>query len=143
MHEGDWLSIDGGTGEVFLGQLETEDPDFESEVELDTLLGWADEIRRLGVWANADYPQDAERARRYGAEGIGLCRTEHMFFEEDRLPIVQSMIMASSKARRRQRWKRCCPCSAATSTAYSGPWTATRSSSACWIRRCMSSCRRT
>ena len=100
VHEGDWLSIDGGTGEVFLGQLETEDPDFERETDLVTLLSWADEIRRLGVWANADYPQDAERARRYGAQGIGLCRTEHMFFEEERLPIVQGMIMARSKARR-------------------------------------------
>jgi pyruvate,orthophosphate dikinase len=100
VHEGDWLSIDGGTGEVYLGQLDTQDPDFESEAELNTLLTWADEVRRLGVWANADYPKDAQRARRYGAEGIGLCRTEHMFFEEERLPIVQEMITAVSKARR-------------------------------------------
>lgn len=100
VHEGDWISIDGGTGEVFLGQLSTQEPDFAREVELNTLLSWADEVRRLGVWANADYPQDAERARRYGAEGIGLCRTEHMFFEEERLPTVQEMIMATSKARR-------------------------------------------
>jgi pyruvate,orthophosphate dikinase len=100
VHEGDWISIDGGAGQVFLGQLETQEPDFESEVELVTLLSWADEIRRLGVWANADYPADAERARRYGATGIGLCRTEHMFFAEDRLPIVQDMITAGTKARR-------------------------------------------
>ncbi|MCB0110348.1 MAG: pyruvate, phosphate dikinase, partial [Caldilineaceae bacterium] len=100
VHEGDWISIDGGTGEVFLGQLSTQEPDFAREVELNTLLSWADEVRRLGVWANADYPKDAERARRYGAEGIGLCRTEHMFFEEERLPTVQEMIMATSKARR-------------------------------------------
>ena len=100
VHEGDWISIDGGTGEVFMGQLETRDPDFESEVELNTLLTWADKVRTLGVWANADYPKDAERARRYGAEGVGLCRTEHMFFEQDRLPIVQDMIMATSRARR-------------------------------------------
>ncbi len=100
VHEGDWLSIDGGTGEVFLGQLATQDPDFENEAELNTLLSWADEVRTLGVWANADYPQDAQRARRYGAQGIGLCRTEHMFFEEERLPTVQAMIMAKSKARR-------------------------------------------
>lgn len=100
IHEGEWISVDGGTGEVFLGQLETREPDFDSEVELKTLLGWADEIRKLGVWANADYPRDAQRARRYGAEGVGLCRTEHMFFEEERLPIVQQMIMADSKARR-------------------------------------------
>jgi len=100
VHEGDAISIDGGTGEVFLGELEMVEPDFERETELNTLLKWADEVRVLGVWANADYPADAERARRYGAEGIGLCRTEHMFFEEERLPIVQEMIMARSKARR-------------------------------------------
>lgn len=100
VHEGDWISIDGGAGELFLGKLETQEPDFSREVELKTLLTWADETRRLGVWANADYPKDAERARRYGAEGIGLCRTEHMFFEEERLPIVQEMIMATSKVRR-------------------------------------------
>jgi pyruvate, orthophosphate dikinase len=100
IHEGDWISIDGGTGEVFRGQLATHDPDFEKEEELRTLLGWADETRRLGVWANADYPKDAERARRYGAEGIGLCRTEHMFFESERLPVVQRMIMATTRERR-------------------------------------------
>jgi pyruvate,orthophosphate dikinase len=81
-------------------RLATQEPDFEHEVELNTLLEWADEVRKLGVWANADYPKDAERARRYGAQGIGLCRTEHMFFEEERLPIVQEMIMATSRARR-------------------------------------------
>ncbi|HXF63711.1 MAG TPA: pyruvate, phosphate dikinase [Caldilineaceae bacterium] len=100
VHEGDWISLDGGAGEVYLGKLETRDPDFESEVELKSLLAWADEVRSLGVWANADYPKDAERARRYGAEGVGLCRTEHMFFEQERLPVVQEMIMATSKARR-------------------------------------------
>ncbi len=100
IHEGDWISLDGGTGEVFLGKLETREPDFENEAELTTLLSWADEVRRLEVWANADYPRDAQRARRYGAQGVGLCRTEHMFFEEERLPIVQEMIMADSKARR-------------------------------------------
>ena len=100
VHEGDWLSIDGGTGEVFLGQLLTQDPDFENETDLITLLSWADQVRKLGVWANADYPKDAVRARRYGAEGIGLCRTEHMFFEEERLPVVQEMILASNRAHR-------------------------------------------
>ncbi len=107
--EGDWISIDGGTGEVFVGQLATQDPDFENEAELITLLSWADEVRRLGVWANADYPKDAQRARRYGAEGIGLCRTEHMFFEEERLPIVQEMIMATSRARRTSALDRLLP----------------------------------
>ena len=109
IREGDWISLDGGTGEVFLGKLATQDPDFENEVELNTLLSWADEIRTLGVWANADYPKDAQRARRYGAQGIGLCRTEHMFFEEERLPIVQEMIMATSKARRLSALERLLP----------------------------------
>jgi pyruvate,orthophosphate dikinase len=109
VREGEWISLDGGTGEVFLGQLPTQDPDFEHEAELNTLLKWADEVRTLGVWANADYPKDADRARRYGAEGIGLCRTEHMFFEEERLPIVQEMIMATSKARRLSALERLLP----------------------------------
>ncbi|MEW5986351.1 MAG: pyruvate, phosphate dikinase [Chloroflexota bacterium] len=93
--EGEWLSLDGTNGLVYLGKLPTVVPDFNNPY-LIKLLGWADEIRRLGVWANADYPRDAQRARSYGAEGIGLCRTEHMFFETDRLPIVQQMIMVKS-----------------------------------------------
>ncbi len=100
VHEGDWLSIDGSTGEVYLGQLQMSEPDFDSEADLQTLLGCADEVRQLGVWANADYPKDAIKARRYGAEGIGLCRTEHMFFEANRLPIVQEMILAATKEAR-------------------------------------------
>jgi pyruvate,orthophosphate dikinase len=94
--EGDWVSIDGTEGEVFLGQLETMVPDINDPYLL-KLLSWADEFRRLGVWANADYPKDAQRARDNGAEGIGLCRTEHMFFETERLPIVQQMILAKSE----------------------------------------------
>jgi pyruvate,orthophosphate dikinase len=93
--EGDWISIDGTEGQVFTGQLETMIPDF-NDPYLIKLLSWADKFRRLGVWANADYPPDARRAREYGAEGIGLCRTEHMFFETERLPIVQQMILAKS-----------------------------------------------
>ncbi len=94
IHEGDVLSIDGGTGEVFLNEIPTVEPAFEKEMYLQKILGWADEFRRLGVYANADYPADARRAREYGARGIGLCRTEHMFFQEERLPIVQAMILA-------------------------------------------------
>ncbi len=94
-HEGDWISLDGTTGEVFSGKIKTADPSFD-EPYLLKLLGWADDIRRLGIWANADYPRDARRARTFGAEGIGLCRTEHMFFETERLPIVQKMILAKS-----------------------------------------------
>ena len=100
VHRGDFVSIDGTTGEVFDGSIRTIDPDFEREADLRTLLGWADELRRLQVWANADYPRDAQRARKFGAQGIGLCRTEHMFFEMDRLPIVHEMILAAPEYRR-------------------------------------------
>ena len=92
IREGDWLSIDGTLGEIYKGQLDTIVPDIK-DPWLDKLLLWADEYRRLGVWANADYPVDATRARDYGAEGIGLCRSEHMFFEPERLPFIQKMIM--------------------------------------------------
>jgi pyruvate,orthophosphate dikinase len=94
--EGDWISIDGTTGEVYLGQLETMVPDI-SDPWLMKLLTWADEFRKLDVWANADYPEDAQRAREYGARGIGLTRTEHMFFEPERLPFVQKMILTDSE----------------------------------------------
>ena len=93
IREGELISIDGNTGEVFLGQLATMVPDINDPWLID-LLSWADEFRTLGVWANADYPEDAQRAREYGAQGIGLCRSEHMFFETDRLPLFQKMIMA-------------------------------------------------
>ena len=99
--EGDWISIDGTVGEVFTGALATVVPDL-SDPWLEKLLEWADEFRTLGVWANADYPIDAERARQNGAEGIGLCRTEHMFFEADRLPVVQKMITTKSDVERRK-----------------------------------------
>ncbi|HAE85852.1 MAG TPA: pyruvate, phosphate dikinase [Anaerolineaceae bacterium] len=91
--EGEWISLDGATGEVFIGKLELTTPDVSQQKELMALLSWADELSRLQVWANADYPRDARRAREYGAKGIGLCRTEHMFFEASRLPHVQAMIM--------------------------------------------------
>src|SRR5256712_6235997 len=100
VHHGDAVSIDGTTGGGFLGRIPTIDPDFTGGQELLTILSWADKLRRLEVWANADYPRDAVRARAFGAEGVGLCRTEHMFFEEDRLPIVQRMILAASDGER-------------------------------------------
>jgi pyruvate,orthophosphate dikinase len=99
LEEGAWVSIDGTRGLVFEGRLPTVTADLENP-SLATLLSWADDVRRLGVRANADYPEDAARARSYGAEGIGLCRTEHMFFEAKRLPIVQRMIMASDPTER-------------------------------------------
>ncbi len=101
IQEGDWISLDGGSGEVFLDQLSTEIPDFSNPYLL-KILEWADKIRTLQVWTNADYPRDAERARQYGAQGIGLCRTEHMFFESHRLPIVQRMIMAKDKVEQKK-----------------------------------------
>lgn len=101
INEGDWISIDGTVGEVFVGALDTVVPDL-SDPWLKKLLGWADEFRTLGVWANADYPLDAERARQNGAEGIGLCRTEHMFFEPERIPVVQKMITTQSDEERRK-----------------------------------------
>ncbi len=106
--EGDFFSIDGTDGDVYEGELETMIPDF-NEPNLLKVLSWADDIRRLGVWANADYPSDAERAREYGAEGIGLCRTEHMFFEEERLPIVQKMILADSEEERAEALEKLLP----------------------------------
>lgn len=102
VQEGDWISIDGNTGEVFSGKIPTVAPRFEDQTELIRILTWADEFRRLEVWANADYPKDAERARTFGAQGIGLCRTEHMFFEEERLPIVRRMILAGDSKERDQ-----------------------------------------
>ena len=101
IHEGQWISIDGTAGVVYEGQLETMVPDI-NDPWLIKLLSWADDFRTLGVWANADYPRDARRAVEYGAEGIGLCRSEHMFFETDRLPHFLKMIMADYPVERRQ-----------------------------------------
>ena len=92
--EGDAISIDGTTGEVFTGALPTIQPNFREEKRLIELLSWADKRRRLGVWVNADTPEECRLARELGAEGVGLARTEHMFRQADRLPIVQEMILA-------------------------------------------------
>jgi len=100
VEEGDMISIDGTTGEVFVGAIATTSVDFAEEKEMATLLSWADGIRRLGIYTNADYPRDARQARAFGAQGIGLCRTEHMFFEEDRRPSVVGMIMAKTEEER-------------------------------------------
>ncbi len=97
--EGEWISIDGATGEVLLGQVKTIEQQGLSG-ELAELLSWADELRRLGVRANADIPRDAKVAREFGAEGIGLCRTEHMFFEKDRIPKMRKMIVARTEEER-------------------------------------------
>jgi pyruvate,orthophosphate dikinase len=100
IHEGDVISIDGTTGTVYEGPIKTVEANYARETDLRTVLDWADKVRRLGVWANADYPRDAERAVSFGAEGIGLCRTEHMFMEQERLPIVQEMILAPTPEKR-------------------------------------------
>ncbi|HEC24378.1 MAG TPA: pyruvate, phosphate dikinase, partial [Chloroflexi bacterium] len=94
--EGDVISLDGATGEVFLGAIPTVEASFEDQPELKEILGWADEFRRLGVWANADTPEQAAQARSYGAGGIGLCRTEHMFLGE-RTAIFQEAILAETE----------------------------------------------
>jgi pyruvate,orthophosphate dikinase len=100
LREGEEFTIDGSTGNVIAGTVPMIDPEISGELE--ELLRWADQIRRLQVWANGDYPRDAELAREFGAQGIGLCRTEHMFMEQERLPIVQRMILAPDEASRRR-----------------------------------------
>ena len=97
--EGDVISINGTTGHVYLGEVPLIPPQLSADFS--KLLSWADEVRKLGVRANADNPPDAEKAREFGAAGIGLCRTEHMFMEQDRLPIVQEMILAESEDERK------------------------------------------
>jgi pyruvate,orthophosphate dikinase len=107
LHEGDVVTIDGATGRVIVGEVPLVPPQINEDFE--TVLGWADEVRRLGVRTNADNPEDAAKAREFGAQGIGLCRTEHMFFGEDRLPVVQEMILASDEAGRRSALDRLLP----------------------------------
>jgi pyruvate,orthophosphate dikinase len=98
--EGDWVSLDGSTGDLFLGALPTVSARFEDQPELQAILGWADQYRRMQVWTNADKPEEAAQARRYGAQGIGLCRTEHMFREGERLEIVRGAILVAGRATR-------------------------------------------
>ncbi len=105
--EGDVITIDGGTGRVFVGEVPLVPPQINEDFE--TILSWADDQRRLRVRANADNPEDAGRAREFGAEGIGLCRTEHMFFGEERLPVVQEMILADTEPGRRAALDRLLP----------------------------------
>jgi pyruvate,orthophosphate dikinase len=107
LSEGDVLTIDGGTGAVIVGEVPLVPPQVIDDLE--TILGWGDEHRRLGVRANADTPEDAAKAREFGAQGIGLCRTEHMFMAEDRLPVVREMILAADEAGRRKALERLLP----------------------------------
>ena len=105
--EGEPFTIDGTTGRIIAGEVAMLDAEISGELE--ELLGWADSFRRLEVWANGDYPHDAERARAFGAQGIGLCRTEHMFMEQNRLPIVQRMILAGDEKERRRELEKLLP----------------------------------
>jgi len=100
LKEGDWITIDGGTGNVIIGKIPTIEAGITGEFK--TLMEWVDEFRKIGVRANADIPKDAKKAREFGAEGIGLCRTEHMFFAPERLPVVVEMIMAKTEEERRK-----------------------------------------
>ena len=104
---GDWISLDGSTGEVMLGEVPTQEPKFSENFA--TLMRWADGIRKLNVRTNADTPHDSGVARKFGAEGIGLCRTEHMFFEDDRILAVREMILADDEAGRRNALKKLLP----------------------------------
>ena len=95
----DWITLDGGTGEVFLGQIPVVDPELSGNFGV--FMEWVDQFRKIGVRTNADTPKDSEVARRFGAEGIGLCRTEHMFFEASRIKAVRKMIVARDEKARR------------------------------------------
>ena len=107
LREGDVITIDGGSGKVYLGRIDLVPPQLNDDFQ--TILGWADTFRRLHVRANADTPADAVRAREFGAEGIGLCRTEHMFFGDERLPVMQEMILADTEPARRDALARLLP----------------------------------
>jgi pyruvate, orthophosphate dikinase len=109
LREGDWITIDGTTGNVALGELKLIRPPRELPDWLATFLSWADELRRMQVWANADTPEDAARARSLGAQGIGLCRTEHMFMQPERLPIVYHLIMAATTEERAKALEKLLP----------------------------------
>src|ERR1700751_1988096 len=106
--EGDWISLDGTTGRVIKGKLNTL-PASAENADLKKLMGWAEPFRKIGVRANADIPRDAKQARAFGAEGIGLCRTEHMFFAQDRIPPRRAMILADNEKERRAALKRLLP----------------------------------
>lgn len=106
--EGDWISLDGTTGRVIKGKLSTVEAN-PDDPELTKLMSWAEPFRKLGVRANADIPRDAIQARAFGAEGIGLCRTEHMFFAEERIPHMRAMIMARDQNERTAALKKLLP----------------------------------
>lgn len=107
LREGDFISLDGTTGKVYKGKLETQDPKLTGDFA--KIMSWADKFRKLEVRTNADTPHDAAVANKFGAEGIGLCRTEHMFFEEDRIKVVREMILSDDTESRQQALKKLTP----------------------------------
>ena len=106
-NEGDFISLDGTTGNVYGEELPTETPEMTGDFA--TLMEWADQFRRLEIRTNADTPRDAKQALSFGAQGIGLCRTEHMFFEEDRIPAMREMIVARNEEERRKALEKLLP----------------------------------
>jgi len=98
--KGDWITLDGSTGEIFIGKIPVVDPEVNENME--TLMSWVNDYKKLGIRANADTPNDSQVARDFGAEGIGLCRTEHMFFEGDRIKSIRKMIVSSNEKERRE-----------------------------------------
>ena len=138
-HEGDWISLDGSTGNIY-GEAVATVPADPGSGYFGRLMGWADKYRQLMVYTNADTPRDAAQGRAFGAQGIGLCRTEHMFFEGERIKAMREMIVADNTEDRKRHWPRSCPTSRATSRACTRPWRAARLSFASWIPRCTSSC---
>jgi pyruvate, orthophosphate dikinase len=109
LREGDWITIDGTTGNVIVGELQLLRPPSRLPEWLASFLSWADDVRRMEVWANADTPEDAAKARELGAQGIGLCRTEHMFMQPERLPVVHEMILADTPGERAKALERLLP----------------------------------
>jgi pyruvate,orthophosphate dikinase len=107
--EGDWITIDGTTGRVFRGKRKLLPPDPQNMAKLEKFMSWAEPFRKIGVRANADIPRDAQKAREFGAEGIGLCRTEHMFFAADRIGHMRAMILANNEKDRRVALKKLLP----------------------------------
>lgn len=105
--EGEYISLNGSTGMVYRGEIKTVKPEFSGDFAM--IMSWADEIRALKIRANADNPRDAKQALDFGAEGIGLCRTEHMFFEEERIPAIRQMIMAETEEERRKALNKLLP----------------------------------
>ena len=108
LREGDWISLDGSSGEIFAGRAKTIEPD-PSSGHLAQFMGWVDRFRNIGVRTNAEVPRDAMMARRFGAEGIGLCRTEHMFFEGERIKYMRAMILADNEKDRREALRKLLP----------------------------------